>query len=158
MAAFSNGWVLAREITVAGFAADPNWRTTPDPQLKDAGGAPTRAVQIPLIGGAPSKGFAVMMVGLTANNAPVAPGAGTITFDVLEVMHSNREDFDGQQTHIAAVEDFTTALTALSMALPANIAARLPNVGGAQNLFAFRVSALSAPAGATKVQILVKPL
>jgi hypothetical protein len=152
-----NEWVVVRRVTVAGFAADADWQGTQDSNLLDGAGNPTAAFQIPNLPGRPATGFAVEAVGVDANGSPVAPAAGTITFDVLEVTRYSG-NYDDRAPHISDVEDPATPLTPLALALPFNLVARLSSVGGAQNQFAFRISALSAPAGATEVRILIKPL
>jgi len=152
-----NEWVVARRIEVAGFAADADWIATQDDKLPDGAGVPSRAFQIPNLPGRPAKGFAVMLVGVDAEGAVVPPGAGTADLDVIELVQYSG-DYDDKAPHIAAVEDPTTPLTPLSFSLPANLSARLPGVGGAQNQYALRVTALTAPAGATEVRLLIKPL
>lgn len=152
-----NEWILVRRITVAGFSSDADWVGTQDANLSDGAGNTTAGFQVPNLPGRVADGFSIMMVGVDADGEPVAPGAGTLDIDVVELVRFSGE-YNDRAPHVAAVEDLTTALTALSITLPANLSARLAGVGGSQNQFALRVTALTAPAGAAEVRILVKPL
>ncbi|MAF27870.1 MAG: hypothetical protein CL819_01320 [Croceicoccus sp.] len=153
--------MIVRRLTVAGFVVDPDWHASQDGLLPDGAGDPSRAAfQVPNLPGRPAGGFAVQAVGVDAAGKPVDPAAGTITLDVLEVTRYSA-DYDGNTAHVSAVEDPAAPLTPLAgMVLPANLVQRVKtgDAGGAQRQFALRVAALSAPAGAAEVRLLVAPL
>ena len=151
-----NDWVVARRIDVAAFAPDDDWVDTQDAQLPDGSGAPTSAFQVPPLGH-PANGFAVMLVGVDGAGNPLPPAAGSADIDFVELVQYSG-DYDDKAPHIGAVEALTPPLTPLSLTIPANLSVRVPRVGAAQNQYALRVTALTAPAGATEVRLLVKPL
>jgi hypothetical protein len=150
-----NEWTLVRKITVAGFSADTDWQSTQG-EMVDGGGDPVAAFSIPSLPGRTGVGFAVQAVGVDADGAVVAPGAGSVTFDVLEVTRFS-DEYNDRAVHISDVES-GTPLSALSIVLPANFVARVPDAGGAQNQFTLRVSAMTGSAGATEMRLLIKPL
>lgn len=153
-----NEWAVIREITVTGFAADADWQATQNAILPDGAGAPTRAFQVPNLPGRPATGFAVQVVAVDAGGAPVVPAAGTITFDVVEVTRYSG-DYDDRAPHISDVEDSATPGSPLALTVPFNFISRVftLNTGGAQRQFALRVSAMTAPAGAVTVRLLIAP-
>lgn len=145
-----NEYIIARELDVDSFAADADFIVTQDVQG-------VRAFQVPNLPGRPGTGFALLLVAVDSGGAPVTPGTITADVEVLEVVRYSGE-YNDRAPHVCEVESLTTPLTPLAFTLPANLVARLPDVGGAQNQFLVRVSALAnAPAGGT-VRILAKPL
>jgi len=152
-----NEWIVARQIAVDGFAPDPDWVATQDPRLLDGAGNPSRAFQVPNLPGRPAKGCAVAVVAVDADGNVQVPAGVSVDVDVVEVVQFSG-DYNDRAPHIMAVEDPTTPLTAWSFTLPAAIVARLPGIGGAQNQFAFRVSAAAGGPAGGEYRILVKPL
>lgn len=152
-----NEWFVARRIDVATFAPDADWIATQDDLLPDGNGEPTQAFQIPPLPGRPAKGFAVMLVGVDAGGASLPPGGGSVDIDFIEIVQYSGQ-YNDDAPHIAAVESLTTPLTPLTYSVPAYLSVRIPNVGGAQNQFALRLTALTPPAGAVEVRLLVKAL
>ena len=152
-----NEWAIVRTITVAGFAADVDWQASQDGLLLDGAGLPTQGFQVPNLPGRPGSGFAVQAVGIDVGGSPVAPAAGTISFDVLEVTRYSG-NYDNRGPIVSDVTDDALSVTPLAAVLPLCNVFRLPGVGGAQRQFALRVSALSAPAGAVTIRLLIAPL
>ena len=157
-----NDWIVARQIDVATFAPDPDWRTTPlDLLIRDASGQPVLRFTVPNIPGRPSGGWALMLVGIDADGNEVSPTGGTATLTPLEVI-SYSADYNDFVPHIATLSPLTnTAVlddTAIQGSVEFNRVVRLPDVGGAQNQFVVRFDALAAPAGATEVRLLIKGL
>jgi len=152
-----NEWIVARSLTVAGFATDPDWRATQARFLPDAAGNPVTAFQIPPWPGRPGSGLKVLPVAVDAGGAPVAPGAGTITVELIEVVRYSGE-YDDLAVHVADISTAFASTPTVGAALAFNTGATIAAIGGSQNQFALRVTALSAPAGAVTVRLLAAPL
>jgi hypothetical protein len=156
----ANEWFLAREIPVAGFTTDPDWLATANPSLP-SGGAVSRPVQrfsIPSRNGLTADGFSLVAVGVNAAGIPQAPGTLSLTVSVLELIGYQGRNNNSRQVHVVAADSYAAGLAVLAFTLTGNIVARAPGLGGAQNQYVLRATALTAPAAITLVRVFIKGL
>ncbi len=158
-----NEYIVARTVdTSVPFVADPDWRTTPgDLLLYDGQGEPVERFQIPNLPGRPAGGLGFMLVGIDADGNEVDPTGGTADVEPMEVI-SYSGDYNDFVPHVSSVcvATNTAALATAPIAgtVDFNRVARLPDIGGAQNQFVLRMTALTPPAGAVLVRLLIKGL
>ena len=161
-----NDYIVARVVAVplGAFVPDPDWRTTPsDDLLLDGQGVPVMRFQVPLISGEKGAGWAFTVVGIDNEGSEVDPTGGTITVEAMEVV-SYSGNYQTKVPHVCAISEldltnpFNVANNPVGGSVEFNRIVRLLEFGGGQNQFVFRITALTPPAGAVLVRLLVKPL